>query len=69
MKDILFALLGLVSAIVAVWQLATYLGQKTEPTSVLPLIIAIVAGIFAIGFGGVFLSTRINKSEDIHITQ
>ena len=69
MKDMLFAVLGLVSAVVAVWQLATYLGQKTEPTSVLPLIIAIVAGIFAIGFGGFFLSTRINKSEDIHITQ
>jgi 4-amino-4-deoxy-L-arabinose transferase-like glycosyltransferase len=69
MKDMLFAVLGLVAAIIAVWQLATYLGQKTEPTSVVPLIIAIIAGIAAIGFGGFFLSTRINKSEDIHITQ
>jgi amino acid transporter len=69
MRDLLFAVLGLISAVLAVWQLATYLGQKTEPTSITPLIFAIVAGIFAIGFLGVFASGRINKSEDIHITQ
>ena len=69
MKDMLYAVLGLISAIVAVWQIIVYLGQKSSAVSSTPIIIAIVFGILAIVFGGLFLSGRVNKQEEIHITQ
>ena len=33
------------------------------------IVIAIISLIVAIAFGGMFLSGRINKTEDIHITE
>jgi hypothetical protein len=69
MKDMLYAVLGLISAIVAIWQVTVYLGQKASAVSNTPIIIAVVCGIIAIVLGGLFLSGRINKQEEIHITQ
>jgi hypothetical protein len=69
MKDMLYAVLGLISAIVAVWQIIVYVGQKSSEVSSTHIIIAIVCGILAIVFGGLFLSGRVNKQEEIHITQ
>jgi uncharacterized membrane protein YhdT len=69
MKDMLYAVLGLISAIIAIWQIVVYLGQKANAVSNTPIIIAIVCAILAIVFGGLFLSGRVNKQEEIHITQ
>jgi amino acid transporter len=69
MKDMLYAVLGLISAIVAVWQIVVYVGQKSVAVSNTHIIIAVVCGILAIAFGGLFLSGRVNKQEEIHITQ
>jgi NADH:ubiquinone oxidoreductase subunit 6 (subunit J) len=69
MKDMLYAVLGLISAIVAVWQLIVYLGQKPSEVSSSHIIIAAVCGLIAIVLGGLFLSGRVNKQEEIHITQ
>lgn len=70
MKDLLFAVLGLISAGIAVWQMISYIGQNSKgEISHVSLIIAIVFGIIAIGLGGVFLAGRVNKQEDIHVTR
>lgn len=69
MKDILYAVLGLISAIIAIWQIIVYLGQKANDVSNTHIIVAIVCAILAIVFGGIFLSGRVNKQEEIHITQ
>lgn len=69
MKDMLYAVLGLISAVVAVWQIIAYLGQPKNAVSSTPIIIAIVCAVVAIILGGLFLSGRVNKQEEIHITQ
>jgi uncharacterized protein YacL len=69
MKDMLYAVFGLISAVIAVWQIVVYLGQKANAVSSTPIIIAIICGILAIALGGLFLSGRVNKQEEIHITQ
>jgi hypothetical protein len=69
MKDMLYAVLALISAIIAVWQIVVYLGQKANAVSNTPIIIAIVCGLVAIVLGGLFLSGKVNKQEEIHITQ
>jgi uncharacterized membrane protein YidH (DUF202 family) len=69
MKDMLYAVLGLISAVVAIWQIVVYLGQAKNAVSSTPIIIAIVCAVLAIAFGGLFLSGRVNKQEEIHITQ
>ena len=58
-------LLALVSLAVAAWSFYTY----TKNAGTVYIVVAIVFGILMIVFGGLFLSGRINKSEDIHITE
>jgi uncharacterized membrane protein YeaQ/YmgE (transglycosylase-associated protein family) len=69
MKDLLYAVVGLIAAGVAVWQIYDYLGQKAANVSHDHLIYAIIAAIVALACGGLFLSGRVNKSEEIHITE
>lgn len=62
----LYALLALVTAIItggAVW----YYISQAENT--LYIVIAIISAILTVVFGSLFLSGRINKTEDIHITE
>ncbi len=42
---------------------------RTTESSPLMLVIGIVFGILTIVFGGLFLAGRINKTEDIHVTE
>jgi fumarate reductase subunit C len=64
-KDLLFAVLALVSAVIAVVTFLNY--QKSANTMM--IIVAIICIIATLGFGAVFLSGRVNKHEDIHITE
>jgi len=66
-KGMLNGLLALVCLAVAAWSFYTY--TKTEPPNNLYIIMAIVFGIAMVAFGGMFLSGRVNKTEDIHITE
>ena len=66
MKDMLFAVVALVSAVAAVFSLIKYIGSEDNK---LFLGVAIVCAIVAVGLGAVFLSGRVNKNEDIHITE
>ncbi|MEZ5424981.1 MAG: hypothetical protein R2747_01835 [Pyrinomonadaceae bacterium] len=65
MKDMLIGALALISAIgagVSFWQF-----QHNGQTFL--LILAVILLIVAIGLGAMFLTGRVNKTEDIHITE
>ena len=66
MKGMINALLAVVCLAVTGWSFYTYTSTAQNN---LYLIIAIVFGIAMVVFGGMFLSGRVNKSEEIHITE
>ena len=66
MKDMLYAVLALITALIAAFFFYSYV--KSEEYT-LYIVIAIIAVILTIVFGGLFLSGRVNKTEDIHITE
>lgn len=72
-KEVFFAmgmlngLLALVSLAVACFCLYKY--QQSPAASTLLLVGTIIFGILMVVFGVMFLSGRVNKSEDIHITE
>ncbi len=66
MKGTLNAVLALVCLLVAAWSFYTY---TTTPPNNMYLILAILFAILMVIFGGMFLSGRVNKSEEIHITE
>jgi RsiW-degrading membrane proteinase PrsW (M82 family) len=66
-KGLLNGLLSLVSLVVAGWCFYKY-GQTT-PANTMYIIGTAVFGILMVVFGVMFLSGRVNKTEDIHITE
>ena len=69
MKDMLYAVLALISIIVAGFFFYTYVNQDPETASSTPFIGVIVCLVIALILGALFLSGRVNKTEDIHITE
>lgn len=70
MKDKLYAVLALASFIAAGYFFYTYVNQENaESASSLPFVGVIVFALVALICGALFLSGRINKTEDIHITE
>lgn len=67
MKDVLFALLAVVFAIVAAYFFYTF--QTTENSSVMNMVLGVVFVVLTAACGVLFLSKRVNKAEDIHITE
>ena len=61
----LYGLLAFVSLLLTIFSIYTYISSA----STLALIGAIVFLVATVGLGGVFLSSRVNKKEDIHITE
>ena len=68
MKDALFALLGLICAGVAAWFFYSFQTSGDEGTTT-TLILGVVFAILAIGFGAFFMFNRVNRHEDIHVTE
>jgi multisubunit Na+/H+ antiporter MnhG subunit len=66
-KDLLYAILALISAVIAVFSFLSY--QKNGNVSSMMLIVAILFLLLTVGFGAMFLSGRVNKNDDIHITE
>ena len=62
----LYAILALVSAVLAVLSWLKYTGSEDNKVFLVGFIILILATIV---FGALFLSGRVNKKEDIHITE
>lgn len=66
MKDMLYAVLALIAAIIAAVSFYFY---TTSNDNKLYLIVSILFVLLTIVSGGLFLSGRVNKGEDIHITE
>ena len=72
MKNAIYILLGLVAAVIGVWQIYGYMESVTKANpsgNMTSLIVAIVCIIAALAFVGLFLAGRVNKEEGLHITQ
>lgn len=67
MKGMLSGLLSLISLIIA--GLLFWMFQSTPNASSAYMIGAVVFAILMVVFGVMFLSGRVNKTEDIHITE
>jgi hypothetical protein len=65
-KDMLYAILAVVTAIVAAFSFYRYV---SGPGETLYIVLAIIFAILTIVLGGLFLSGRVNKGEEIHITE
>lgn len=65
-NNLLYGLIALASAAVAIFFL--FVKEKQEGNLV-PLVIGIICVVLTIVFGGLFLAGRVNKTEDIHITE
>ena len=66
MKDMLYAVLALVSAVVAAVSFYKYTASDDNKVWI---VVAILFGLITVALGGFFLSGRVNKKEDIHITE
>ncbi|MEP6925109.1 MAG: hypothetical protein ABI954_11640 [Pyrinomonadaceae bacterium] len=72
MKNAIYILLGLITAVIGAWQMYGYISSVTRANpsgNMTSLIIAIVCIIAALAFAGLFLASRVNKEEEFHITQ
>lgn len=67
MKDMLFALLGLIAAALAAYFLYNFQHDKAGNANF--LIIGIICAVVAIIFGGLFMFGRVNRHDEIHITE
>ncbi len=68
MKDTLFALLGLVFAVAAIFSFYTF-QTAGEEADTLYMILGAVFALLAVVCGVMFMTNKVNKSEDIHITE
>ena len=62
----LYALIAVVTAIVAVFSFYKY---TNGPENTVFFVVAIISSIATVILGAIFLSGRIGKKEDIHITE
>ncbi len=69
MSSMLYLVVALVAIGVAVWQFLEFTRQPANNVSYIPIIIAIISAIVALVCGALFMSSRVNKTEEIHITE
>ena len=70
MGNLLYGLISLVSFVIAAYLFFGMRGAADgAERNLTPLILAIVLVIVGLIFGGLFLAGRVNKTEDIHITE
>ena len=63
----LYGLLSLVSLVLTVVCFYQYFGERGA--NMIWLILAIIFLLATVGLGGFFLSGRVNRKEDVHITE
>ena len=66
MKDMLYAVLALISAIVAALSIYKYTNSADEKLYLVGFIVFLIGALL---FGVLFMAGRVNKKEDIHITE
>ena len=67
MKGMLNGLLAVVS--LAITAVCFYMYTRSNPPQTIYIVLAIIFAILMVVFGGMFLSGRVNKTDDIHITE
>ena len=67
MKDLLYAVLGLIAAGLAAYFLYSF--QTSSNAGSNSLILGIIFAILAVVFGGLFMFGRVNRHDEIHITE
>jgi hypothetical protein len=68
-KDMLFAVLAVISAIVAAFCFYRYTGAGPAGGQTMYIVGGIVFVVVTVALGALFLSGRVNKDSDIHITE
>jgi ABC-type multidrug transport system permease subunit len=64
-KDLLYAVLAIISAVVAIYFFYSFQAEGNSTS----LIIGIVFALLALVLGGFFMFGKVNRHEDIHITE
>ena len=67
MKGAINGLLAVVCLVITA--VSFYLYTRSNPPQTIYIVLAIIFLILMVVFGGMFLSGRVNKTEDIHITE
>ncbi len=67
MSNLLYGLIALISFAIAAYLFFGKRGATDGSTT--PLILAIILIVVGIIFGGLFLAGRVNRTEEIHITE
>ena len=67
MRNLLYAVLALISVVIAGYFLYSFQNDRADNTS--SLIIGIIFALAAVVFGGLFMFGRVNQHEEIHITE
>lgn len=67
MNNLLYAGLALVSFVISVFSFMSY--KSSGNTSSMMLVIAGIFLLLGLGCGAMFLAGRVNRTEDIHITE
>ena len=66
MKDMLLAVLAFISLVIAAGSFYFYINRNGQTIYIVACILFVIATVV---LGGLFLSGRVNKNEDIHITE
>ena len=69
LKDILSLVIGIAAAIFAIWQFVVFLRTPGAQSGTMNAIWAGVGAVVAVICGVIFFAGRVNKEEEIHITQ
>lgn len=66
MKDMLYAVLALICAVIAAFSFYEYTSGAGQTIYIVGAIVFIILTVI---LGGLFLSGRVNRNSDIHITE
>lgn len=69
MKDMLYAVLALVSVAIAAGSFYLYAYNTSTAGQTIYIVAAILFLVLTVILGSLFLSGRVNKDEEIHITE
>ena len=71
MKDLLFAVVGLIAAVGGAYEIWSFLQPvpRGQTVSNIPLFIGIFCIVVALICGVFFMLGRVNKNEEIHVTE
>lgn len=67
MKNLLYAVLALISVLIAGYFLYSFQHDRADNTSA--LVIGVVFALMAVVFGGLFMFGKVNQHDEIHITE